>query len=74
MTDLIDLPVEIAENRRLEEAHDLAMKVLDAYWIEEHGDNRDHTPMYHECTNGDSILCEEAQDVFNGAYTVELDR
>lgn len=69
MTDLIDLPVETAENRRLEEAHDRALEKLEAFWlIKYHGQD-----MYLVCDNDDEVLCEEAQDLFNDYYSEALE-
>lgn len=58
------------ENRLLEEAHDDAMQEVRRYWTAKYGtDGTLADDLFVKCSNGDLVLCDEAQEVYNQFYT-----
>ena len=74
MSNFDEKPTFIHENRRLEEAHDKAMEKVTQFWHRKYGNGAGTLlePMYVKCSNGDEILCEEAQEMFNYEYELNL--
>ena len=57
----------------IREAHDNAMEQVRLYWRRKYGtEGKLADELYIELSNGDIILCDEAQDVFNQFYNLEL--
>lgn len=72
MSDFDEKPTFIHENRRLAEAHDKATEQLEITWSGIYSQDN-YKDMHVQCTNGDWVLCDEAQEIFNKHYETALE-